>query len=602
MPKVFLDKIVTSAHVPPSQGSRKYISTTTFPDLSHTMISTKFCPVLPSAMTPNGEMTRTYKHHAFRLYQTCERPSAELKMKVKFFKRAHHVFANKILLDLEQMKITRNERRQKIWTQGKKDLGFESMDSFVGIESSVEGFRPFPGDAERAATASHGSNSFTPAQSQSTFFLLPSDGRLGDESFAYGGDDFEVAEDYNPSVVETKFPADAFGDEYGSEAFELSTPVLTAVMPTDAPHRPATSAMQSSSIGSRAMNHTTPGPHAVTFRSGDGNSPLSPPQSSSSSSSAADDKRVGMQGRLQAKNNALIAEEEAKFKRTQDSLTDIAIKAVGRVGHVGGAAKSRASSLSSANSSDTAPLTSPTAQIGVESNTANVHKGKEGGGIATSDENHKSMVVAFDVPSVAMTTTSRSRDKLSTSQRQQDGISPPRVRGAFSRETYFECLFDTMDIPQPHAARFGMMQSPKCKTSAERHAQRRAQTAEFVPRMTKSLDNMPERGASARPVEAGMTVETSLGEQPIAGRETARASPIQVDPPHRLRRLSKGSLKDVLGRLATASQSERSPKSAIPRSPISKGELIPSPKWREDAMERAITGDKYGEYKIRAYR
>ena len=113
---------------------------------------------------------------------------------------------------------------------------------------------------------------------------------------------------------------------------------------------------------------------------------------------------------------------------------------------------------------------------------------------------------------------------------------------------------------------------------------------------------MLDRGVSVSPVEAGMTVETSLDE-PIAGEETsARASPIQVAPPPHLRKLSGGSLKDVLGRMATASQTVRNPQLAVPRSPISKGQLIPSPKWREEAMERAITGDKYGEYKTRTYR
>ena len=121
MPKVFFDKLVTSAHFPPADGSRGYCSTTIFPDLSHTMLSTSFCPPKTTAMTPKGQMTRIFKQHAFRRYQTCERSAAEGRYVPKFFKRAANVFNNKVLLDLEQMKLTRNERRERIWKEGKAE-------------------------------------------------------------------------------------------------------------------------------------------------------------------------------------------------------------------------------------------------------------------------------------------------------------------------------------------------------------------------------------------------------------------------------------------------------------------------------------------------
>ena len=129
MPKVFLDKLVTSAHFPPAEGSRGYCSTTIFPDLSHTMLSTSFCPPKTTAMTPKGQMTQIFKQHAFRRYQTCERGAAEARHVPKFFKRAANVFNNKVLMDLEQMKLTRNDRRAKLWTAGKAEHGFASLDS-----------------------------------------------------------------------------------------------------------------------------------------------------------------------------------------------------------------------------------------------------------------------------------------------------------------------------------------------------------------------------------------------------------------------------------------------------------------------------------------
>ena len=630
MPKVFLDKIVTSAHFPPAEGSRKYTSTITFPDLSHTMISTKFCPILPSAMTPNGEMTRTYKRHAFRQYQTCERPSAEIKMKKRFFLRASHVFNNKVLLDLEQMKLTRNERRQRIWTKGKKDHGFEGLEeSFIGIESGMDTFPGASmsrGDSQRAMTAS---NPTSNQQPQSHFFLKEGDGRLGADAGAYSDDYFEVADDFNASWVDSKVPA-GLEEDYGTEQFELSTPVLSATIPTKIPDRPTTSAAQAT-----RLNSTYPPP--ATSYGGRSNSPV-----------VEDDLRVGMQRRLQAENNYLIAEEEANFVPVSTSLSDIAYRAVGRVP----AAETTSSRPTSAESKAETVI----ADVKVEETQASSAMKNlfftQGSSSKANEEvkddavEYKAVGVKFGcadnamaVQSKALTATASTTlskiSKFSVSKKQSTGIAPARVRGAFSRETYFECLFDTIDIPEPHAARFGMMQSPKCKSSEERKAQRRAQTADFVPPRRFKVDspvNVPEDFSKSliSPIKNGKAKRADLdaefgekvlqdhnGTEPLEledgegegveegeGEGGGEAEKDEVIPPPLLRKLSKGSMKNVLIRLATAGDAGGRNRKAAPQSvsPIAKAGLIPTDKWRVEAMERAVTGDVYGVYKARQYR
>jgi len=311
MPKVFLDKLVTSAHMPRAEGSRGYTSKTTFPDLSHTMISTSFCPAgAPAAMTPKGEFLRTYRHHAFMTHQKNERPAASMKRKPKFFKRAHNVFANKVLMDLEAMKRTRNERRQQIWEAGKKSTGFEDLErsssnnmdmggmsrstafeshgfdapegeekyghtyggssggaaarnSHGGLAGDGEGLGP----GRRPATTQSGTDG---SRDQPSFFnksasalLQPSAtaaeaaggvkeaGSAGAaaEEFGADGDFFELAPDFNPSGgVQTTLPAALADDNYGDDAFELMAPSLEATMPADF-GRPNTSLGTTGGVG-----------------------------------------------------------------------------------------------------------------------------------------------------------------------------------------------------------------------------------------------------------------------------------------------------------------------------------------------------------------
>ena len=150
---IFLDKIVTSMHCPPLKGSTGFVSMTTLPDLAHTHITTSFCPQEPKAITPSGIMTPTYKFEAYQQSRVVERPASELKMRPKFFKRAHNVFTNKVLLDLRNTSLARNRRREQIWTTGKADYGFEGLeDSFVTqVGPSMYEHAGFDGNPQQAS-------------------------------------------------------------------------------------------------------------------------------------------------------------------------------------------------------------------------------------------------------------------------------------------------------------------------------------------------------------------------------------------------------------------------------------------------------------------
>ena len=93
MPKsVFLDKIVTSMHRPRRDGSTGFVSTTCFPDLSHTQITTNYCPQPTTACTPLGNMTLKFRIEAHRETRSAQRPVSEFMRRPKFFRRAHNVF------------------------------------------------------------------------------------------------------------------------------------------------------------------------------------------------------------------------------------------------------------------------------------------------------------------------------------------------------------------------------------------------------------------------------------------------------------------------------------------------------------------------------
>ena len=225
---IFLDKLVTSMHRPRMKGSTGFVSTTTLPDLAHTFITTSFCPQETKAMTPKGEMTSTYKYEAYQQSRIVERPASELRMRPKFFKRAHNVFTNKVLLDLQQTSQARNRRREQIWTTGKADYGFEGLeDSFVTQTGpSMYEHAGFDGYAQQAPSGHFepGMEVIGADKNKLSGFYVESTGAGGvvvnannEEDGGGGGfDNFQYADDFNPEVVET-YDNDAFESETGGQ-------------------------------------------------------------------------------------------------------------------------------------------------------------------------------------------------------------------------------------------------------------------------------------------------------------------------------------------------------------------------------------------------
>ena len=340
MPKVFLDKLVTSAHLPRVEGSTGYCSTSVFPDLSHSMITTRFCPPQSRAMTPLGEMTKTYRAESFLRVRSVERPMSELKRKAKFFRKAHNVFANKVLLDLENMKLTRNKRRDAIWNKGKKDTGFEDLED--SIQNNMNGEK----------------------KSLDSFLLRGTsenvDGNNNEEDGGGGFDNFLYSDDFNP--IEIEKPAFENANPYDADFddFEVNTPTLSTRAPSSASKgfRPPNktyglSESSFSSSGERPSTSTVTAPGSTAFPS--------------------TDRAVHIQKETHEEETKLLSNDK-------NALNTTTVSAISKTG----------------------------------------------------------------------SQSTRRRKKKDS-----------RRRKAFNQSTLFECLLDTMEIPAPHAPRFGMMSPSK---------------------------------------------------------------------------------------------------------------------------------------------
>ena len=124
-PSPFLDKLCSSPHMPSRPGSHGFCSTRVLPDLTHTAIASRFCP-------PLIHMTKVFRHEAFLESLQFERPRAEARNKCAWF-------YNHVLCELEAEHREKAERRERIWTQGKRRFGFPE-DSFLGSRTgSKEG-------------------------------------------------------------------------------------------------------------------------------------------------------------------------------------------------------------------------------------------------------------------------------------------------------------------------------------------------------------------------------------------------------------------------------------------------------------------------------
>ena len=328
----FLDKLATSAHLPWQIGQEGFCSTLTFPDLSHTGIQTAYSPPIIPTTTPSNRMTRIFKNAAFLESLSFERPRAELRFRKEFFKRAHNVFFNKVLVELDEQKRERRERREKIWTQGKRQLGF--ADAFnVGSISLM-------GDKD-----------------------MVKEGESGFESIEF---DDSYAEDFEGEVAK-KIPvvheagAEEGGGGGGGDNVECSASLVVPATNPPSPPLPKRNLQISTSIAASSPS-------------------LSPTTSPINISHS----------KLPRLTSATLLRESLSRASTAQSNRQASNK-------------SRASSKPS---------------------------------------------------------TSRPNPNPSPSSNSIPGSTPSRQRRPFSRMTFFECLLDTLPVPDPHAPRYGQLQSP----------------------------------------------------------------------------------------------------------------------------------------------
>lgn len=135
----FLDKISTSAHLPPKPGQRGFCSVKTFPDLSHTYIRTKFDKGNPSSSTPDGRMTKEFTMRVKRKICTLHRGIAVLDAKEAAFKVDHKNYIDKLLLDMEATRMDQSQRRMAHWDSTKTGLGFSDKFNYTGESERTRG-------------------------------------------------------------------------------------------------------------------------------------------------------------------------------------------------------------------------------------------------------------------------------------------------------------------------------------------------------------------------------------------------------------------------------------------------------------------------------
>jgi hypothetical protein len=199
-----------------------------------------------------------------------------------------------------------------------------------------------------------------------------------------------------------------------------------------------------------------------------------------------------------------------------------------------------------------------------------------------------------------------------------------------------------LDIPEPNAPRFGMMQSPN-KTSQEKYQQRRAQTAEFKGYKKGKSSPISRSNCGeffSKPIENPLSIiqaeeinikndmlQCSLNKKMVDDEELLdeviqdslliEHGQDEIARPHHL---TKQDMKTILSTMAQSRQGNNRSKTASsaftgrsnltlsdsffadsgssPGSP----KLIESDKWHPDGVIHALIGEKYGEVKKKFYR
>ena len=135
----YLDKLVTSPHVPKQAGQTGYCSRKLIPDLSCAGVHSEFEPKTEPVIAADGRMTKVFVLNAYRTMRELQRGITAQNAKEEIFKIDHKQYIDKLLVDLEKEKKDKHQRRMRHFKSTKDLIGFGgSFESAFGPPNSWE--------------------------------------------------------------------------------------------------------------------------------------------------------------------------------------------------------------------------------------------------------------------------------------------------------------------------------------------------------------------------------------------------------------------------------------------------------------------------------
>ena len=161
---------------------------------------------------------------------------------------------------------------------------------------------------------------------------------------------------------------------------------------------------------------------------------------------------------------------------------------------------------------------------------------------------------------------------LKNKKKKKKHLPPARKRRAYNRSTFFELLLDTMEVPNPHAPRFGML-----RTSPSRVGNRKRGSDSRLTREGLSTDP----GAGYTKPNTAADISRGLSSLTVGGSATLTQTKTWTAP---------ATTNSVTGQ--SSNQEDEGEDEPIAGDPFDK--------WDMGSVERAMTGEKY--YKPKDYR
>lgn len=131
----YLDKLVTSPHIPKQEGQIGYCSRKLIPDLSCTGIHSELEEKKQPVTTADGRMTKVFVLNAYRTMRELQRGITIQNAQEEIFKLDHRQYIDKLLVDMEEEKKSKHARRMRHFKKNKDSLGFGG--SFEAYQNSA---------------------------------------------------------------------------------------------------------------------------------------------------------------------------------------------------------------------------------------------------------------------------------------------------------------------------------------------------------------------------------------------------------------------------------------------------------------------------------